>query len=415
MRKAPASREGSVNNTTGRGRAMSHKAAQTGVSFALPHPALLHASMLLSGFGTVFLGPVLPALAASTHTSDSGSGLFFTAQFIGAFLGGITTSRHLWRSLLLGSCGAALGFLLLAISVGQQASLNWHLAALLPLGFGVGQMLTSTNLLAAHRYVSHRGAALALVNLSWSLGAVSAPLVLDHLLATSKLAHVLLGVACLMGMIFTGAALNARFGDRELGESAQAGSSNTVLTKNAFAYFGALLLLYGGVETSLSGWVTTFSTRYGDGRAHVLAVGTAALWVGITAGRAGTPVVLRRMRENSLLVSSLALAALLTILLSLSRGSVVIAVLCGLLGLSLASWFPLVLSAMLAEGAAAGQVGTIIALSGIGAATIPLLVGIASRMADSLRIALVVPFTGLLCLLTMSLVRSSRLVATAPE
>lgn len=404
-----------MNIIAGRDHETPSGSARQGSSLLLPTPALLHASMLMSGFGTVFLGPVLPALATGTHTSDSGSGLFFTAQFIGAFLGGVTTSRHLWRSLLFGSGAAALGFVLLAICTAQKASLNLHLAALLPLGFGVGQMLTSTNLLAAHRSVSHRGAALALVNFSWSLGAVSAPLVLGRLLATTSLFRVLLAVACFMGVVFIGAALNSLFGRAARDQPAKADAGGTPFSRTAFLYFGGLLLLYGGVETSLSGWVTTFSTRYGDGKMHTLAVGTAALWVGITAGRACAPVLLRRMREHALLVSALVSAALLIVLLSLSRGNLTIVVLCALLGLSLAPWFPLVLSAMLAEGAGAGQVGSIIALSGIGAATIPLLVGVASRASGSLRIALAVPLTGLLCLLTLSIVRKSRPVGLGSQ
>src|ERR1700712_5985045 len=88
-----------------------------------PNLALLHGGMLLSGFGTVFLGPALPALAVSAHASDGGSGLFFTAQFIGAFFGGVTTSRRLWRSLIRGSAAAFVGFALLGACALLHASL----------------------------------------------------------------------------------------------------------------------------------------------------------------------------------------------------------------------------------------------------------------------------------------------------
>lgn len=397
-----------MKNGTGRNHSTVDGPTRAELAFPAASPILLHASMLLSGFGTVFLGPVLPALAAGSHTSDSGSGLFFTAQFVGAFLGGVTTSKHLWRSLLLGSGGAALGFLLLALCVARQASLQWHLVALLPLGFGVGQMLTSTNLLAAHRYILHRGSALALVNFSWSLGAVVAPVLLGYVLVSTRLSHILSSAALLFGLVFTGAALNASFGAQADAMTPQQNSPGATLPWHAFVFFGALLLLYGGVETSLSGWITTFTTRYGTQATRGVAMGTAALWIGITAGRAGAPLLLRRVRESTLLHTTLISASVLTALLSVSRGSPIIVATCLLLGLSLAPWFPLVLSAMLAEGAAAGQVGTIIALSGIGAATIPLLVGVVSRSAGSLRVALAVPLAGLLGLLAMSMVRASR-------
>ncbi|MEK6397360.1 MAG: hypothetical protein V4734_04680, partial [Terriglobus sp.] len=142
-----------------------------------PEPSVLlfPAAMLLSGFGTVFLGPVLPSLAASSHATDSGSGLFFTAQFIGAFFGGITTSQRLFFCLIRGLFAATTGFLLLALFSGLSMGVLWDAAALVPLGFGVGQMLTSVNLLAAQRFQRQRSSALSLINFTWSLGAVAAP------------------------------------------------------------------------------------------------------------------------------------------------------------------------------------------------------------------------------------------------
>ena len=368
---------------------------------ASPSLALLHGGMLLSGFGTVFLGPTLPALAASAHASDSGSGLFFAAQFIGAFFGGVTTTRRLWRSLIRGSAAATLGFFLLGLCVRRQAPPLWDAAALLPLGFGVGQMLTSLNLLASRRFAVHRGAALSLVNFSWSLGAVLAPFVLGTLLLSLSLAMLLLSAAVLFGMALVTALWNSK-GVAEAGETREQASAGNALPLKSFVYFALLLLLYGGVETSLSGWITTFGTRYGSGALRSSALGATALWIGITAGRALSSLVLRFVRERTLLTGALACAAALTAVLSQAHGSVAIIALSALLGLSLAPWFPLVLSAMLGEGAAAAQVGSIIAVSGLGAAALPLLVGEISRVTGSLRIALLVPLCGLVVLLFLS-------------
>lgn len=375
-----------------------------------PNLALLHGGMLLSGFGTVFLGPTLPVLAANAHASDSGSGLFFTAQFIGAFFGGITTSRHLWRSLLRGSAAAALGFFALGLCVRRHAPAMWDAAALLPLGFGVGQMLTSLNLLASRRFAAHRGAALSLVNFSWSLGAVLAPFVLGTLLLSLPLGTLLMCVAGLFAMALAATLWNGKRSDG-LERTASGASGGKALPLRTFAYFASLLLLYGGVETSLSGWITTFGTRYGSGALRSSALGATALWIGITAGRALAPLVLRTVRERTLLTAALGCAAALTAALSQAHGSAAILVLSALLGLSLAPWFPLVLSAMLGEGAAAAQVGTIIAVSGLGAGALPLLVGAISRSSGSLRLALLVPLGGLIVLLFLSL----RRVKSPPE
>ncbi len=372
---------------------------------ATPHLALLHGSMLLSGFGTIFLGPVLPALAASAHATDSGSGLFFTAQFLGAFVGGITTSSRLWFSLIRGSAAAALGFALLSIAARQHASLPWDAAALLPLGFGVGQMLTSLNLLASRRFPTGRGAALSLVNFSWSLGAVLAPFALGSLLPSVALPTLFLCAAAAFAAACLMAVINFRQGGPEA--TAQKRSATRGLPTTAFVYFAALLVLYGGVETSLSGWVTTFGTRYGNGALGSSALGATALWVGITGGRALAPLLLRSLPERTLLISTLTAATALVAVLSQSHGAVMIVVTAGLLGVALAPWFPLVLSAILAEGAGAGEVGTIIAVSGLGAAALPLLLGVVSRESGSLRTALLVPLLGLVALLALSFRRAS--------
>jgi len=373
---------------------------------ATPSLALLHACMLLSGLGTVFLGPVLPALATNAGTTDSGSGLFFAAQFLGAFFGGVTTSRRLWFSLIRGSLAATLGFAALCLCTSAHTSQWYDIAALLPLGFGVGQMLTSVNLLASQRFTQDRGAALSLVNFSLSLGAVAAPFALGSLLPHTSLNALLGWTATLFGAACVFAFVNSRQGAPQSRAAAVTATQAPILGKPAFLYFASLLFLYGGVETSLSGWITTFATRYGNGALQTSTLGATALWCGITAGRALAPLALKRLSESTLLRGSLATAAVLIAWLSQTNSALTIILASALLGITLAPWFPLVLSAMLGEGAAAGEVGTIIAVSGLGAAALPWLVGNVSHATGSLRIALMLPLFALLILLVLSFRRT---------
>lgn len=370
-------------------------------SEAGPHLGLLHAAMLLSGFGTVFLGPSLPALAAAAHASDSGSGLFFTAQFAGAFLGGVTTSQRLWLCLLRGLGAATAGFAGLAACTGWHASVMFDLLALFALGFGVGQMLTSVNLLTSQRFREGRTAALALVNFSWSLGAVCAPFLLGLALSSFPLAPVL-GVAAalfLLTLLATAWDARGRTGRVDRGVS-DAGAG---LPARAFAVFAAMLLIYGGVETCLGGWIPTFATRYAGATLRVASLDVTALWIGITAGRALTPLLLRAVRDRVLLVGALLVSTAVAIALSRATGTVPIAVLAAVLGLAMAPWFPLVLAAMLNGGASARQVGVIIALSGIGAAVLPAVLGAVSSGTGSLRVALAVPVMGLVFLVVLAI------------
>src|SRR5580658_8237854 len=75
-----------------------------------PSVALMHFGLMLAGLGTAMLGPILPLLARQWGMLDSQSGLLMMAKFCGAFLGGVTVSRRLRRSLLIGLAAGAVGF-----------------------------------------------------------------------------------------------------------------------------------------------------------------------------------------------------------------------------------------------------------------------------------------------------------------
>jgi fucose permease len=107
-----------------------------------------------------------------------------------------------------------------------------------------------------------------------------------------------------------------------------------------------------------------------------------------------------------MLTGTLALAAALAGVLALSSGAPAIIGSSFALGIAMGPWFPLVLSAMISEGSSAGETGTIIAVSGLGAAALPLAVGAVSRGTGSLRVALMVPLAGLILLLVMSFRRA---------
>src|SRR6516225_6506360 len=80
------------------------------VRAAAPSLGLMHYGLLLAGLGTALLGPILPLLARQWVMQDAQSGLLMTAKFCGAFLGGVSVSRKLRQSLLVGMLAALVGF-----------------------------------------------------------------------------------------------------------------------------------------------------------------------------------------------------------------------------------------------------------------------------------------------------------------
>ena len=143
-----------------------------------PPAPLLTASFFLAGLGTVLLGPLLPQLLHEWSLTDGRAGLLLLAKFAGAFAGGVSVPRRLRLGILWGHLLAALGFIAFAFAHG----LGVALPALFVAGLGLGEIIAGTNILAGRRYPAHTGSALALINLFWSLGAVSTGLLIAALL-----------------------------------------------------------------------------------------------------------------------------------------------------------------------------------------------------------------------------------------
>ncbi len=366
-----------------------------------PSLGLMHYGLVLAGLGTALLGPILPLLARQWGMLDSQSGLLMMAKFCGAFLGGVTVSGKLRRSLLAGMMAGAVGFGGFAVA----PSMSVGCVGLFVGGFGLGQIITSVNILAGRRFTAHRGSALSMLNFSFSLGAMLSALLAAWLLPRFALRGLLEGFAMLFAVGVVG--LTAQM--RGNGESAEEFDRASVeaepqigLSRRAYLYFAALLVLYGGLETCLSGWLTTFALRYGDKTLAVSEYTTLLLWMSLTVGRVGASAVMLRVGEKTVQRWGLGLAAVFTAALAMAHSAVTIAGFAVLLGLSLAPFFPATWALLMAERPTARQAGIVLAVSGLGAAALPWLMGVVSTGAGSLQVALVLPFAAALGLLGMS-------------
>jgi MFS transporter, FHS family, glucose/mannose:H+ symporter len=181
----------------------------------------------------------------------------------------------------------------------------------------------------------------------------------------------------------------------------------------AYLYFAGLLFLYGGLETCLSGWLTTFALRYGDKTLVVSEYTTLLLWMSLTVGRVGAAAVMLRVGERTVQRWGLALAAAFTAGLAMAHSAATIAGFAVLLGLSLAPFFPATFALLMAERPAARQAGIVLAVSGLGAAALPWLMGVVSTRTGSLQVALALPFAAAVALLAMASFSSGTRKATA--
>jgi len=362
----------------------------------------MHFGLILAGLGTALLGPILPLLARQWAMADSQSGLLMMAKFCGAFLGGVTVSGRLQRSLMVGLMAGAVGFGGFALAPSMIVGCMGLFAG----GFGLGQIITSVNILAGRRFTAHRGSALAILNFSFSLGAMLSALLSAWLLPRFALRGLL---ECFAGAFLLGGAglfIEMRGDGKTSEEFLVAGleaSPQTGLSGRVYLYFAGLLVLYGGLETCLSGWLTTFALRYGDKTLAVSEYTTLLLWMSLTVGRAGASAVMLRVGEKTVQRWGLALAAVFTAGLATAHSAVTIAAFAVLLGLSLAPFFPATFALLMADRPTARQAGIVLAVSGLGAAALPWMMGVVSTRTGSLQVALALPFTAALGLLAMGL------------
>jgi FHS family glucose/mannose:H+ symporter-like MFS transporter len=370
-----------------------------------PSAFWLAAGFLLAGLGTVMLGPVLPTLAHDWHLADSQSGLLLAAKFIGSFVGGVSVPRRLRFGILGGMLFACLGFGAFALAGG----LILGCACLFVSGFGLGQIIASTNILAGLRYREHTGSALASLNFFWSLGAVACGLIAAAVLPRFHLQGPLLTFAGLF--LFTG--LGGLLGSARKQATMSITDEVSALPKQTLVYFAALLFLYGGLETCMTGWLTTYTLRFSD--LHLLGGQSpmVLLWVALTVGRALASAALRFMREAVLQRIGLALSALFLALLATTNHAPLLSLYCVLLGLSLAPFFPTTFAILMHRRPTAREAGFILAVSGLGAALFPWLMGVVSTHSGSLRIAMAVPFALAIALLLLSLKTPTRRFPTS--
>lgn len=369
-----------------------------------PSLGLMHAVFILAGLGTMLLGPILPLLSTQWRLQDSQAGLLLLSQFIGATLGGVTVSAKLSRDLLIGLAAGAVGFFAFAFAPG----LGWACPALLLGGFGVGRIIATVNILAGARFTANRAVALTRLNFTWSFGALLSPLLAAWLAPHFTLRHLLIVFATLFAAC-AATLLLQQAGYSEGDPSAATGASPvSTLDTKLFLYFAALIFLYGGLETCLSGWLTTYALRYGktSREAHigiVLSEYTLVLLLcGLTAGRALASWLLLKMRDTTLQRIALLLSAALAAALAAAHDASLIASLAVLLGIALAPIFPATFAIFLAHRPPARVAGIVLAASGLGAAALPSLIGVISTRTGSLQLALTVPVAIAIAMLALT-------------
>lgn len=358
-------------------------------------PAYLYA--LVSGIGTVMLGPLLPSLMEHWKIQDAQAGTLFAASFAGQLCGACFGSKNLRRSILYGAALSAIA----VISLSQLGFSMAHLA-LFCMGLGLGAGLTASNIIAGTTVPESRTRLLAILGVAWGTGAIASPLLVRICSAGGPQRFFHVAALC-----FAASTLVATIIPRSINQNISLPDDTRTakrlpLPPAPLFAFASAILLYVGIENSLGGWLPSYAGRVGV----TLPAATISLcfWVAMLGGRLLFSVLLHRMRDSTLYKTCLVLLIVIEIFVStiVHPSNSWIITLVVLAGLALAPLFPLILSFLLARTGKHARLGPLFASASLGGAVLPWLTGVLSTEHHSLRTGLLVPAIGAVCLLGLS-------------
>lgn len=367
--------------------------------------AAILASFVVAGIVTTILGPILPLLIGRWSLTDERAGLFFTVQFATNMIGLASLSALLPRwgykaTLVPGYIAIALGLAGLNASTAAGG-----LAATALYGYGLGLVLASSNLWVAEVAESRRVAALSILNFTWGIGAGACPPLVLIAARHGAASWFLYGVAA-ASLCAVLVLLAVHLGVPPAQPAANDNSPSHARTGGAISVIalGALFYLYVGTENAVAGWAAALAKRMPAGPSNLWTLAPMFFWAGLLAGRAFVPVNPLRRRERTLVVVGLLMGLAGSAVLLVAHTFWGVAVCSAVCGLGFAAVYPVLVAWMTKQfGERARRIGNILfALSALGGATMPWLVGFFSTREGDLRAGLLVPVAAcvlmLLCL-----------------
>lgn len=363
---------------------------------------LLCLSFVLNGMIITFIGTLLPEFKARWSLDDSRAGFFFFTQFslslAGVLLSSVVvTAKGFKPAITIGVAMMGIGFALL-----NAPAFPLALAASAIYGLGYGLSVPGTNLWAGESYGERRASALSLMNLAWGAGAIISAPIAKWMIQASHVT-LFLRVTGVLAIVLAFALSQMRFGEPSHAEISNGPASTSGAAGTAVAaLLGVLFFVYVGTEVSTSGWSVTYAQRAATWSGTNYLLTQSFFYAGLLGGRGASAAILLRLKEATVAIGGILLAAAGEVLFLTAHSATALFVGAFFAGLGCASLFPIYI-AWLSKwfGARARKVGGVMfALGAAGSALMPPLVGVVSRLAGNLRIGLFVPVAGCAIMLT---------------
>ena len=352
----------------------------------------LYVGFAATGVSVALPGAILPTLLVRWHLGDAQAGQLFFAAWVGSALGSLLVRGSLRTMLILGTALVSCAALCIAYSDGQGAN-----ACLAIYGFGLGMTMTSITLTRQQQVASQgnsTGTEMVRLNSTWAGGAVLCPTLAARALALGSIRPLLLCLAAFFILLTVWAAMQS-----DQHATVIAKSLPWSALKSIPPGLICMIFLATGVEAATGGWLSTYTRRGGDSVAATVAALTC-FWAGLMVSRIFWSVFDRWLSHDHVIRLSMALMVISSMLLFGGGAGLVSAIAAFLLGFAIGPAYPL----LLAWALRFQRAGSIFFIAGVGAASLPWLMGVLSSRTGSLRIGFGVPILGAVVMLTLSLV-----------
>ena len=358
--------------------------------------ALLCGGFIVNGIVITFIAPILPIFMAKWGLDDSRAGLFSLVQFSASLVGvlassGLVSTKGFKPAIVLGLAMLGTGFALL-----NAPTFPLALLASGVYGLGYGFATPGTNLWVAESYGDRRASALNVANLAWGVGAISSSPLAMLTVRKGQVTTLLYAVAIIC-VALAAALFRMPFGKPPHHDDATDSARNSKAASFGLAVaLGILFYVYVGTENAISFWAPTHAQRAAAWTNNTWTLAPMFFFAGLLGGRGAAAAVLLRLKEVTVAVGGVLLAAGGQILFLTADSPPTLFAGAFFAGLGLASLYPIYI-AWLSKwfGQRARKVGGVMfALAAGGSATMPSLVGLVSRMTGNLRIGLMVPLAG---------------------
>jgi len=291
------------------------------VGEARPIIAFLCTAFIAVGISFASLGPALPEFAAVASIDVSSIGVVYSALFAGYLLSQITATVLLERTgtrvvILRALAIFAVGTLGLALAVDVVTLL----AASVVLGVGYGVGTIAINLVASRLLVHRPAFVVNLINVLYGVGTVIGPLITSWILRGGGQARWVPAVGGLAAVMLLPWAYRVLPHDARgrVPEAIPLGRARAVPA--GVLLIGALVFMYGGVESGFSGWAPTYLERTLGITPANAALATSAYWLAYVTGRVISTALALRIGPAVVLQGALGVLTVGGLVLAVSVG-----------------------------------------------------------------------------------------------